>query len=253
MTDMKPAITAAQRLISAVIFALTLSIPLTAATAKEDSEAHRLMMRAVEARAIWDEAFPGFTADIAINYEGEIHRGQVRVTPQGEVELIDADESRSEALAWAQSWLGMLVFHRMGQGEEDHYRGIRMVGDPNHPLGVLLALNDEFNSSFRVAGKIIRQVNRDLSAGETAEGTALERVRINVLEARATPEGKILPLHFVINYLDDQRQLAMVDTLSSGFTRLQGYDLPRWCRVITTADGEMTAGVLKLSDHRLSL
>jgi hypothetical protein len=210
------------------------------------------MSEAVQARALWDDSFPGFTADIAVNYEGQVQRGEVYVAPDGLVKLRLEPEARSPAFAWANGWLGMLAFHRTGgQEEEDQYEDIRAVGNPNHPLGVMLALDDEFNSSFRIDGKVIRQVNRDLSSAQASGG--LKRVRINVLATRATPEGKILPLDFIINYLDDEQRLVMVETLSSEFVRLGGYDLPRWCRVITTRDGNMIAGIMQLSNHRLMI
>lgn len=215
------------------------------------AKASQLMTQAVQARALWDDSFPGFTADIRINYEGQVRRGEVRVTPNGEVQLRQRSKSRGPAFAWANGWLGMMVFHRLGGEEgEDQYQDVRAVGHPNHPLGVMLALDDQFDSSFRVDDKVIRQVNRDLAPGQAGGG--LTRVRINVLNTRETPEGEILPLDFVINYLDDEQRLAMVETLSSDFVRLDGYDLPRWCRVITTQDGQMIAGVLELSNHRLN-
>jgi hypothetical protein len=242
---------------SAVVAFTLLSVaPLLTDDAAEaaltDAKARQLMTEAAQARALWDDSFPGFTADIKINYEGQVQRGEVHVTPNGLVKLRQESEGRGPVFAWAKGWLGMLAFHRMGgQEEEDQYQGIRAVGNPNHPLGVMLALDDEFDSSFRVDGKVIRQVNRDLSPAQASGG--LKRVRINVLTTRETPQGKILPLDFVINYLDDEQHLAMVETLSSEFVRLDGYDLPRWCRVITTRDGEMIAGVMQLSNHRLMI
>jgi len=227
----------------------TMSAAAEKATA--DPEAYRLMTRAVEARAVWGEAFPGFDADIEINYEGQVHRGKVRVLADGRVELTDLSPPQRQAESWAQGWLSEMVFHRLGaQESDDRYREIRMVGEENHPLGPMLAMDDPFNSSFRVDGKVIRQVNRDLQADGANEDGA-ERVRINVLDAAFTPDGKVLPMHFVINYVDNEEQLVAVEAVSSRFRRLNGYELPQWRRVITTADGEMTAAVMTLSNHRL--
>lgn len=239
---------------AAAAFALLSATTLLTVGASEaaltEAKAHLLMMKAVHARALWDDSFPGFTADIKVNYEGQVQQGEVYVTPDGLVKLRQGAEARSPALEWANGWLAMLAFHRTDdQDEEDQYQNIRAVGDPNHPLGIMLALDDEFDSSFRIDGKVIRQVNRNLSSAPT--GSGLKRVRINVLATRETPEGEILPLDFMINYFDDEQHLVMVETLSSGFVRVNDYDLPRWCRVITTRDGEMIAGLMQLSNHRL--
>jgi hypothetical protein len=113
-----------------------------------------------------------------------------------------------------------------------------------------LAMDDRFNSSFRIDGKVIRQVNRDLDTGATGHDGP-ERVRINVIDTALTPEGNVLPIHFVINYLDKKQRLVAVEAVSSRFRRLEGYDLPQWRRVITTEDDKITAAELTLSNHRL--
>jgi hypothetical protein len=144
-----------------------------------------------------------------------------------------------------------MVFHRMGtQGSDDQYDHIRMIGEGHHPLGPELAMDDSFNSSFRVDGKVIRQVNRDLQ-GRGMGKHGPERVRINVLDTTLTPEGKVLPIHFVINYLDKKQELVAVEAVSSRFRRLERYELPQWRRVITTEDGKMTTAEMTLSNYRL--
>ncbi len=235
-----------------ILFGIGAMMPAAAGEALADPEAYRLMTQAVDARAVWDEEFPGFTADIQINYEGQVHRGEVQVLPNGEIRLSDLSPPSIQGRSWAQGWLGEMVFHRMGaQGPDDPYRDIRMVGGENHPLGPMLAMNDPFNSSFRIDGKVIRQVNRDLQMEGAKEHDGPERVRINVLDTDFTSGGKVLPTHFVINYLDDEDQLVGVEAVSSRFRRLGQYELPQWRRVITLEDGKMTTAVMTLSNHRL--
>jgi hypothetical protein len=208
--------------------------------------AYETMVKAANARAVWDKSFPGFSANVDVNYEGQVHRGNIQVSPEAEVTLMELKPPDEQARSWALSWLGEMVFHRSGTDEFNHrYRGIRMVGSANHPLGPMLVTNDSANSSFRVDGKVIRQVNRDLNA----EGT--QRVRINVLDPASTPSGKVLPIQFVINYLDDQDRLIAIDAISSRFLRIEQYQLPQWRRVTTTEDGEMIAAEMTLSNHRL--
>ena len=230
-----------------ILYSVRGLLPAAAERAPADSEAYRLMTRAVNARAVWDEGFPGFSADIKVNYEGRVYRGKVQVLPDGSIKLTDLFKPHSRAWTWAREWLGEMVFHRMAaQGSDDQYRGIRMTRGRNHPLGPMLVLNDPFNSSFRVDGKVIRQVNRDLQAEE-----GVERVRINVLDIAVTSEGKVLPIHYVINYLNKKQELVAVEAVSSRFRRLDGYELPQWRRVITTEDEKMIVGELSLSNYHL--
>jgi hypothetical protein len=239
-------------IVSASLFVVGVSASFAAdQEAPVDPEAYKMMVEAVNARAVWDQDFPGFTADIEINYEGRVHHGRVQVSSKGEVQLTELSAPDTRAQSWAEGWLGEMVFHRMGtQESDDRYREIRMIGQENHPLGPLLVMNDSFNSSFRVDGKVIRQVNRDLG-GEVQDSGEPKRVRINVLETAFTPSGKVLPLHFVIHYLNDDEELVAVETLSSRFLRLKQYELPQWRRVITTEDGNMTTAEMTLSRHRL--
>ncbi|MGH8502604.1 MAG: DUF3386 family protein [Gammaproteobacteria bacterium] len=238
----------------AAALTLCMVIAATPAGAKEppaDPEAYRLLNRAVQARAVWDEAFPGFTADIRLNYQGHVQRGALRVLADGTIKLNGLDDQHSEARAWAYEWLGEMVFHRMGaQSSPEQYREIRFAGSKSDPLGPMLVTGDDFNSSFRVDGKVIRQVNRDLaSPGARHEGP--QRVRINVLATATTPEGGVLPVQYVINYLDEDGQLTGVDAVSSRFVRVGDYHVPQWRRVITTGDNAITTGELTLSNHRL--
>lgn len=214
-----------------------------------DPQAYKLMTRAVQARATWDEAFPGFTADVKLNYQGDPQRGTVRVARDGTIKLSGLDGAARD---WAYEWLGEMVFHRTGgQSSAAQYREIRFVGPKNDPLGPMLATGDEFDSSFRVDGKVIRQVNRNLApAGARHSGP--QRVRINVLATDTTPDGRVLPVQYVINYLDADDQLTGVEAVSSRFVQVGGYYVPQWRRVITTGDKTITSGELSLSNHRLT-
>ncbi len=138
---------------SALILCASVSAaPAMAREAPADPDAYRLMNRAVQARATWDATFPGFTADVRLNYQGEVQRGTVRVSPDGAVKFscLDGEPGR----AWAYEWLGEMVFHRTGgQSSADQYRDIRFVGPRNDPLGPMLATGDEFDpASGSMAG-----------------------------------------------------------------------------------------------------
>src|SRR5262249_38768772 len=58
----------------------------------EDPAATKLLADARAARAVWKD-FPGFSADVAVNHDGTVHKGHVEISPQGKVTLkLDASE-----------------------------------------------------------------------------------------------------------------------------------------------------------------
>ncbi|MDQ3797120.1 MAG: DUF3386 domain-containing protein [Pseudomonadota bacterium] len=59
-------------------------------------ETYHLMMRAVNARATWNAVFPGFNADIKVNYK-------VQVLPNGKIKFTGLSEPHSQA------WAGLIT------------------------------------------------------------------------------------------------------------------------------------------------
>lgn len=91
-------------------------------------EVYHLMMRAVNARGTWNAVFPGFSADIKVNYK-------VQVLPNGKIKFTGVSEPHGRAWGWAHHWLSEIIFHRMGAQKSDaQYRSIRMIGGKNNPL-----------------------------------------------------------------------------------------------------------------------
>ena len=76
----------------------------------QGESASDLLERAREARATWDESFPGFTADLVILMDGEATQGEVRVSPKGEV---DVDAPEGKAREWAREQLRSEVMHHL--------------------------------------------------------------------------------------------------------------------------------------------
>ena len=54
-------------------------------------EATKLLADARAARACWTN-FPGFTADLEVNFDGQVVRGRVQVNDKGKVEVKLEDE-----------------------------------------------------------------------------------------------------------------------------------------------------------------
>jgi hypothetical protein len=207
-----------------------------------DPVATRLLADARAARATWNADFPGFTADVVVNFDGQVSKGQARVSADGKVTLTGLDK---DAEAWVRRQLGSQVVHRFefrGPGPtpcafaDDHV---------DHPLGRLIrVLNDELHSSYRIRDDQIMVVNR-----QTTEG----RFAITMQENRTNAEGKFLPVSYCVHYWDADGRLTRSEAHYNAYQRVGVYDLPATVRIVYAggdADGQSVKS-LTLSAHQL--
>ncbi len=213
-------------------------------TSGQDS-ADDVLERAHQARASWGPAFPGFTADVAVQGEGPEARGTLRVSPQGEVTL---DMPEGPARTWARSQLRSIVMHRGLDGPPHQEPGSTFAepeseGDSN-PLGRLIRLSGgDSQSAYRIKGDEIREVNRTM--GKT-------RFTNVVLESMRNAEGKTLPLAYSTSYFDAATgKLQRVETIHDSWARVGKLDLPRSRTQVTATDGKSQARRLELSGHKI--
>jgi hypothetical protein len=213
---------------------------------KADPAASKLLAEARDARATWDH-FPGFTADVAVNIDGRLHKGKVTVDKDGSVTLTGPEDK--EALAFAKRMLGSVAGHRMPASEPLDTPCAFPADDAHHPLGRMVrVLNDEYHSSYRIRDKQIMVVNRVMKD---------QRFTITVLENTANAEGKFLPASFVVNYWNAATgELVKTDANVQTWKRVGKFDLPVEARVITAAKGgdkpELSARSVTLSNHALA-
>jgi hypothetical protein len=200
------------------------------AARKEDPAASKLLADARAARANW-EKFPGFKADIAVNIDGKISRGQVQVDGKGKVSF-EGLNSRSEA--WAKRTLGSAVAHRMDGSAARNTPCAFADADEHYPLGRLIhVLNDELHSSYRIRDRQIMVVNRNM--GE-------RRFTITMQENRTNAEGKYLPVSYTVTTWDNKAgALQACDIHYQTWQRVGGFDLPATIRVVSTTPANGTA------------
>jgi hypothetical protein len=215
-------------------------LPVTA-FAQADS-ATELMRQAREARATWDDAFPGFTADLAVMADDQSIRGRVTVSAQGKVEL---EGPAGPALQWAKERLQSDIMHRKADASPFTAEAEFAEEDGKNPLGRLIRIKDDkMSSSFRVREGQILEVNR------TMRDTAFS---IKVLVTEKNPEGKVLPSVFTVTYWDGQsRALQKVETYHVTSTRLGRYDLPGSTTQVISENKGAPVRRLVLSNHRLA-
>jgi Protein of unknown function (DUF3386) len=208
--------------------------------AKADPLASKLLADARAARAQW-EKFPGFTADIEINFDGKISRGKVTVEATGKVSVNRVDP---DAEAWAKRQLGSIVAHRIDDSASLNTPCAFSDGEANHPLGrAITILNDELHSSYRVRDRQIIVVNRQMNTS---------RFSITVLENHTNKEGKFLPASYVVHYWNTKGgELEKTESHSQTWARVEGFDLPVTAYVIT-ATKNLSTRSLTLLNHKLT-
>jgi hypothetical protein len=215
---------------------------------KEDPAASKLLADARAARANWHN-FPGFTADLTVNFDGKTHSGKLTVSGKGKVKVDVADE---EAREWARRELASLVAHRMDDSTALETPCAFVDDNAHHPLGrAVRVLSDELHSSYRIRDRQIIEVNRRMKDA---------RFTITVLENRITPEKQFLPVSYVVSTWDvNSPALLKSQTHYHTWTRLASFDLPETLLVVTAignappgaATGQLQARSLKLLGHRL--
>jgi hypothetical protein len=233
-----------KRLVSiAVLFA---AAPLVGAADEntkgaENPVATKLLADARAARAGW-ENFPGFSADLTVNFDGKVAHGTMTVDPKGKVTVQVSDKAESE---WAKRMLGSIIGHRLSDGTEDKTPCTFADDVTDHPLGrAIRVLNDEFHSSYRIRDRQVIEVNRVMKD---------TRFTITVIENRLNEEKQYLPASYVVNYWDlKSGTLQKAEGHQQTWQRIGRFDLPLSAMVITSLPGKQETKELKLSNIRVA-
>lgn len=213
----------------------------------EDPAASKLLAEARAARANWVD-FPGFSAELEVNFDGKVHRGSVEVSAAGKVEAKLDDPA---AKAWATSELRSVVGHRLDNSADLNTPCAFLDDGDTHPLGrALRVLNDEFHSSYRVGDRQILVVNRQMSDA---------RFTITVTENRLNEEKRFLPVSYVVSTWDLKTEaLKGTNTFHHTWQRVGKFDLPDTVLLILATPGgdgkpgKLEARRLKLSNPKLA-
>ena len=260
-------------------------IPIIAARAedkpvnKEDPAATKLLADAIAARAVWKD-FPGFTADLEVNADGKILKGKVQVDKKGKVEInFEGKEDDGSRLNQTfgkdtpKATLASVIGHRM-PGDSDKKTPC-MFGDDNadHPQGrLVVALEDEMSSSFRIRDQQIMLVKRSFKSKKPEASGAPELgctgFTISVTENRVNEEKHYLPISYVVNTWVG-KELFTSKTYHHSWVRVATFDLPQEIQMVEAVGrlGPTIGGLdvppaepaiqqycytLKLSNHKLA-
>jgi uncharacterized protein DUF3386 len=220
--------------------------------AKPDPAATKLLAEARAARATW-QSFPGFTADVEVNLDGKVSRGQVEVNDAGRVTYVGLD---TPGKTWARPVLSSLVGHRLDGGGDGETPCTFPDQDETHPLGrAIRILGDGLHSGYRIRDRQIMLVDRRDKE---------RRFTITIQENRVNEEGKFLPISYVVDYWSlTTGALLESEAHVQSWKRIGRFDLPAGVR-ITAAHaaakgqkaGELgpeaySAKTLTLTNHKL--
>lgn len=149
-------------------------------TVIEKTSARDLFRSAYENRYTWDNNFPGYTADVTYNRDGETFSGQVRINAdlKGEVTGI-ADEAAKKAIE-GQVW--EISIHRIRRGfEQTHGENTFTYGetDADGSIEILMGGKAE-GDRYKLHNNEVSMVHRHI------HGTV---VTINTFSSHDTGEG----------------------------------------------------------------
>jgi hypothetical protein len=206
----------------------------------EDPAASKLLADARAARAHWMN-FAGFSADIEVNFDGNVDRGSTQISADGKVTVRLADAA---AAAWAKRLLASTAGHRLDETASLSTPCAFADNTAHHPLGrAIRVLNDEFHSSYRIRDRQILVVNRQMKDA---------RFTITVLHNQVNAERQFLPAAFVVNTWDLKTgALRSSEAHHQTWRRVGAFDLPEATLVVAATTKTQEARSLKLSHHKL--
>lgn len=220
--------------------------PRSAATPGVDPKASALFAAARANRNVWDKDFAGFAAELTVNANGMVAKGNLRVSADGEVELelAGGDDKLRKSV---QRTLDSIVGHRLAEtGKPATSPAVRFGKDamPNHPAGTLLEMvGESLHSSYRVKNNQVMVVNRQMGPNQ---------MTITMLENTIADDGRYLPGAYNVSIWDPTGALQSSSTVREQWTKVGRYYLPRAYTNVTTAKNRWELLSIEFGKQRLT-
>lgn len=212
--------------------------PLHAQEIRDDAEARTLLEEARRRVVVWDH-FPGFTAKLTVDRDGNRSGGELTVLSSGKVQVELQDRETAE---WAGRILKSLVNHRLKLDTHKHEEApIGFGPEDQHPQGRLVKKGDRASSTYRIKDRQIVQVNQKTEKGWLS---------LNVLEYTPTLHGS-LPKQVAVFQFDEKGSLATSTVFTDEYVEVEGFWLPRSRVIITAQGGKIEVARLQFHEHRL--
>ena len=143
-------------------------------------------------RYTWDEKFPGYSAEVSINYQGKVAQGSARIQPDLSVDVVNINNKELRELIANE--LKMEVIHRRRVSFEKLHGQNRFELEGKDETGALKIreIEGDRESRYKVQDKVITQVNRNF-------GDVIATV--DTLGIAKNPEGYFVT-HFQTTFRD---------------------------------------------------
>jgi len=210
---------------------------------KANAEAYTLLKSAHDRRYI----VPSSTGDISgkfnFNDNGKLSAGTFSYSTETGV-AIKAETASEAGIDWLRGQLSNFFAHRRGGDfakSSDGKQALSLSGvSDDSPLGRQIALNDDFQSHYRVKDRTVTEVTRTM--GDM-------RFTVTVLDTDTVDGGRYLPRHFVVTYFDAKTgKLQRTESFSDKFVQQNGLWFPSARRVILAENGVNLIRSFELSD-----
>ncbi|MEW6248433.1 MAG: DUF3386 family protein [Nitrospirota bacterium] len=222
------------------------------AKSSDDPVARGLVREAHSRMYKWPAGFGGYRADVLVNDEGEVFKGEVCVIPRKEttVELPGADPALREWVRerlWTQ---GMHLAHLpFEEGDGKYVFSFDPDEDPArfHPRGRrVLLTGGRLDSWYRIKDRQYTQIGRI--------APMIER-RVNTIERYdAAPDGRQYSSHYVMTYFTlDGRSVIGMESYVNEYADLRGLWLPLRRRISFGERGLVKTRVIELFNHEVGV
>jgi hypothetical protein len=212
---------------------------------KADPGAYSLLRDARQARYYFPDNFQGFTATVIANENGKVARGDLYYDVNGSVDLDMKDDPGFEEKAWDVAEITAMIGRHLGHDLFKEYMRypLTLGRDDHSPMGHLVLINDPTKASLRIRD------GRITAAEKTIDG---QRRIIIVMEEEPVGEGKFLPHHFTVSYVDPKTgELKRTEAYTTEYKQVDDVWFPFRQRIIRTENGKTITRIIELYKPRL--
>lgn len=142
--------------------------------------AQELFRAAYNNRYTWDQAFPGYTADVSVTIDGQTFTGRAQVNPDMTAEVLDVADEQAKKLLHGQLW--ETAIHRVRRTfEQTHGENTFTYGDADATGAVEILMSGKATGDrYKVKDNVVTLVHRHI------HGTV---VTINTFDVQHTEAG----------------------------------------------------------------
>jgi hypothetical protein len=208
----------------------------------QPENALEVFRNAYENRYTWDRNFPGYTATVEINQDGQQFQGRIQVNRDFSTKVTGIEDKKVEKSVADQ--LAMMITHRRNVPFDlSHGKHSFTVGETT-PSGAfkIEQFGEGTPSSYEVKSQKITQVNRLMGA---------VAVKVDLLEQENTPKG-YLGTHYIatFTYVQTGDLLETVD-FQDTYEKVGNYYIPSRQIIRTLEPGQKSTMDIKLSNIQL--